>query len=110
MARRTNPIQPIIDKLPAPVKNKYFIVLVVFLFILFFVNRVNPLIQWELGQTLEELEDKKKYYEQKLEEVETDRADNEKNIEKYAREHYYMKKADEDVFIIVEEEDPFREK
>ena len=28
---------------------------------------------------------------------------NNKNLEKFAREQYYMKKADEDIFVVVEE-------
>ena len=38
------------------------------------------------------------------EEVKQDKKDIENDKEKFAREHYYMKKDNEDVYIIVEEE------
>jgi hypothetical protein len=104
MARRINPFQPVLDKLPGPLKNKYFLTLAVFFFVIIFVNKVNPITQLKLQGTKTELEGKKKYYKQKLEEVAQDRVDNERHVEKFAREHYYMKKKVEDVFVIVEEE------
>ncbi len=93
-----------LDKLPAPLKNKYVITLIIFLFFFVFINRINPLTQLSLQNHKKEMEDKKAYYEQKLEKVKEDKADNERNIEKFAREKYYMKKGNEDVFIIVDDE------
>jgi cell division protein FtsB len=103
--KRIDPLKPLLDKLPAWTKNIYILTLIVFFFVIIFVNRVNPLTQWSLQSTKQELQDKKKYYEDKLEKVKSDKIDNDNNIEKFARENYYMKKKDEDVFIIVEEED-----
>lgn len=44
-----------------------------------------------------------KFYEEKIKEAREEAEDFELTKEKYAREHYYMKRADEDVFIIKEE-------
>lgn len=57
--------------------------------------------------TLNEMEDEKQYYleridedSRRLNELKTDQD----NLEKFAREQYFMKKENEDVFVIVEEE------
>jgi len=57
--------------------------------------------------TLHEMKDEKQYYleridedSRRLNELKTDRD----NLEKFAREEYFMKKENEDVFVIVEEE------
>lgn len=57
--------------------------------------------------TLHEMEEEKQYYLERIEEdsrrlneLKTDRD----NLEKFAREQYFMKKENEDVFVIVEEE------
>ena len=54
-------------------------------------------------QTIKNLETEKAYYEQetekntrRLQELKSDKHD----LEKFARERYFMKKADEDVFVI----------
>lgn len=58
--------------------------------------------------TLNEMEDEKQYYleridedSRRLKELKTDQD----NLEKFAREQYFMKKENEDVFVIVEEEE-----
>ncbi len=105
MARRTNPLEPILSRIPAPLRNKYIITLIIFLLIMLFFNKINPLTQWNLQGTKEELQEKKAYYEKELEDVNLDRRDSRRDIEKFAREKYYMKKDNEDVFIIVDEEE-----
>lgn len=104
MAIRNNPFKPFLKKIPTPLRNKYFLVLVVFFGWLIFFDTHDVLTQWRLQQSLHKLEQDKIYYEEKIEEVKKDKRDIENNKEKFAREHYYMKKSNEDVFIIVEEE------
>jgi len=57
--------------------------------------------------TLNQLEKDKLYYQERIEEdrkrIEELKTDDE-NLEKFAREQYLMKKENEDVFYIVEEE------
>lgn len=105
MAKKINPLQPLLDKLPAPLKNKYILTLIVFFFIILFVNKITPLTQLSLQNTKKDRIKKKEYYEKLKEEVKNDKIDNVRNIEKFARENYYMKKKNEDVFIIVEEDE-----
>ena len=46
----------------------------------------------------------KRFYTEKIEDAEQERLDLDINDEKFAREQYYMKKSNEDVFIIEEKE------
>jgi len=102
MATRNNPFRPIIQKLPAPFRNKYFVVLGLFFAWLIFFDKHDVLTQWKLQQTLQTLEEDKVFYEESIEQLREDQVDLENNQEKFAREHYQMSKKDEDVFIIIE--------
>ncbi len=81
-------------------------VLVFLVWLLIFDN--NSLIdRVKYLNTLHEMKDEKQYYleridedSRRLNELKTDRD----NLEKFAREEYFMKKENEDVFVIVEEE------
>ena len=81
-------------------------VLVFLVWLLIFDN--NSLIdRVKYLNTLHEMKDEKQYYleridedSRRLNELKTDRD----NLEKFAREQYFMKKENEDVFVIVEEE------
>lgn len=62
--------------------------------------------QIKMYRELARLADEKRYYVQKLSEVETERMEvmgNKKLIEKFAREKYLMKKPNEEIFVIVDE-------
>ena len=63
--------------------------------------------QMRMYRELVRLADEKKYYVQKLNEVETERMEvmgNKKLIEKFAREKYLMKRPNEEIFVIVDED------
>ena len=105
MAKSNNPLQPLLDQLPKPLRNKYFLVLVVFFTWMFFVDKHDIMTVIGLQQTVNKLEEDKTYYSKKLEEAKQERLDLEVNKEKFARERYYMQKSNEDVYIIVEEEE-----
>ena len=103
MAIRNNPFRPLLKKIPAPFRNRYFLVLVLFIGWMVFFDKHDVLTGFKLQQTLSHLEADKVYYQERIEDAKEDRLDLDQNKEKYAREHYYMQKSDEDVFIIVEE-------
>ncbi|MFK7808748.1 MAG: septum formation initiator family protein [Saprospiraceae bacterium] len=103
MAVRNNPFKPIVKMIPAPFRNRYFVVLVLSAAWIIFFDKHDVVTQWKLNQSLNELETDKIYYQAQIEQVKKDKKDLETNIEKFAREHYYMKKPSEDVFIFVEE-------
>ena len=104
MAVRNNPFKPIIKQIPAPLRNKYFLVLTIFIAWMIFFDKHDMLTQWQLQQTLNKMEEDKNYYDEKIRETWQDKQDLESNKEKFAREHYNLQKDNEDVFIIVENE------
>ncbi|MCU0468390.1 MAG: septum formation initiator family protein [Arcicella sp.] len=62
--------------------------------------------QIKMYRELSRLEDEKKYYAQKIKEVEKERIEvmgNKKLVEKFAREKYLMKKPKEEIFVLVDE-------
>ena len=96
-----------IKKLPPVIKNFYFIVGVVFIVWMLFIDSNDLYSQYKRQNKLEELEQQKAYYTQKIKEVEKDREEllsNEELLEKFAREKYLMKKESEDLYILVTEE------
>lgn len=105
MAKSNNPLQPLFDQLPKPLRNKYFLVLVVFFAWMFFVDKHDIMTVVGLQRTVNKLEEDKTYYSKKLEDAKQERLDLEVNKEKFARERYYMQKSNEDVYIIVEEDE-----
>ena len=103
LAIPTNPWQAIWSRLPRPLQNKYYLTLVVFFFILVFLDRHSIWTQWRLYRAQQRMEQDKAFYQEKIKEARDEAEDFELTKEKFAREHYYMKKRDEDVFIIKEE-------
>lgn len=100
-----NSFQAIKEQIPAPLRNKYFLVLALFFAWMIFLDRHDLVTQWRLQNTVNKLEEDRAFYTEKIEAAEQERLDLDINDEKFAREQYYMKKSDEDVFIIVEKED-----
>ncbi len=87
--------------------SRYLIVLVFFMVWMVFLDNYSYLEHRILNKELDELEDNKKYYE---EEIKKDGENikllkNPDQIEKYAREKYYMKRDSEDIYIIEFEEE-----
>lgn len=102
MALTTNPWQALWQKLPAPLQNRYYLTLLVFFFILVFLDRHSLWTQWRLFRAQQRLESDKAFYQDKIREAKDEAEDFELTKEKFAREHYFMKQRDEDVFIIQE--------
>lgn len=65
-----------------------------------------------LDNQIEELEDNKTYYQEEIkkDEAQIKQLKNPEQIEKYAREKYYMKKDSEDIYIIEFEGDTIEKK
>ena len=102
MAVRNNPFKPFTKRIPAPFKNKYFLIATIFVAWMVFFDKHDVLTQWQLQQTLNNLEEDKQYYKTKIREAHEDRVDIQNNKEKFAREKYYLQKNNEDVFIMIE--------
>lgn len=91
-------------KLPKWLKNKYAITLLVFIIWLLFFDQNNIISQISYIRQLRKLKREKAYFAKEIVKSKADLKDlttNDKALEKFARENYYMKKPDEDVFVIV---------
>lgn len=102
MARRKsqNPFNGLASSIPAPIRNRYFLVLALFFAWMTFFDRHDLMTQWKLSKSVERLEYRKAYFSNKIVETKENKKEIESNREKFAREKYYMHKKDEDVFII----------
>lgn len=92
-------------------KNIYLVILVIFVIWMLFGDSNSWLIHNELNNEIENIEDEKKYYKKEIEKdiKAMKKLNNEEGIEKLAREEYYMKKENEDIYII-EYEDSLKTK
>jgi cell division protein DivIC len=100
MALPANPWQAMWKQLPAPLQNRYYLTLLIFFFILIFLDKNNLWAQWRLVRAKQRLETDRAFYQQKIQEAREEAEDFELTQEKFAREHYYMKQGNEDVFVI----------
>lgn len=98
-----NPFKPLIDRIPKPLRNKYFLALGLFVVWMLFFDRHHLFTQLQLHNTLESLKEEKTFYEGQIKQSWQDRLEMEQNREKFAREKYHLKKKNEDVYVIIEE-------
>lgn len=91
------------NKLPTPLRNRYFITAIAFVAFMIFFDRHDLLTQIHLQRTVNKLEQDKVFYEDQIQGEEEKRLDMEINQERFAREQYYMQRNNEDVFIIKDE-------
>jgi len=105
MAKRKNPLQPLLDRVPKPFRNRYILVLMFFFVWMVFVDKHNLWTQIRLQRTVNKMHEDREMYKEKIEEAKQERLDLEVHKEKFAREQYFMKKRGEDVFIIEETEE-----
>ena len=85
--------------------NKYVFTLTGFLVWLTFFDKHDFILQHSYRKTLESLEKEKEYYSREIDKNTKEMTElftNQKNLEKFARERYYMKRDNEDVFVFVE--------
>lgn len=95
-----NPFKPLINQLPSGFRNRVFIILAIFFIWMLVFDKASVYTQYKLSRTVNRLQNDKIYYQNQIKEVEAQRLDMENNTEKFARERYFMKTSDEDVFII----------
>lgn len=91
--------------------SKYVLILLLFLVWMIFFDTNSYFIHKELNDDIKALEQTKEFYR---EEIDKDKEFIEKmkdsdEVEKYAREKYYLKKENEDIYII-EHEDSLKSK
>ncbi|WP_018611398.1 FtsB family cell division protein [Segetibacter koreensis] len=84
-------------------KNKYAVSLIVFIVWILFFDRNDLFTQWDRKQELQKLETSTSFYEKEIANTKKDLMDlNNKPaiLEKFAREKFYLKRANEDLFLI----------
>jgi cell division protein FtsB len=87
--------------------NKYWISFFVLFVLLAFIDQYNFRAHYKLLKELRTLKKEKAFF---LEEIERDSTifynlfESDHNLEKFAREKYKMKKSNEDIFLILEED------
>lgn len=89
------------------ISNKYIWVLLFFSGWMIFLDNYSYFDHRFLDNQISELEDNKTYYEEEIykDEEQIKELRNPEQIEKYAREKYFMKKENEDIYIIEFESD-----
>jgi len=87
-------------------RNKYLSATLLFIIWIAFFDQTSLIYDVHLTQKERQLKAQKIYYEkqtlaatEQLKELQTDPA----NLEKFAREKYFMKKANEDVYVLVDQ-------
>lgn len=84
--------------------NKYFITVLAFLVWMIFFDSTSFLVINELNQEIDKYEKQLSYYKdeyQKNDDFYKKLMNNKDEKEKYARENYFMKKPNEEIFILV---------
>jgi cell division protein DivIC len=104
-----NPFKKISSRYPflKILGNRYVIVIVFVVIWLTFLDNYSYFENRILDKEIQELEDNKQYYIQEIKKDSTSirQLNNPDQTEKYAREKYYMKRGNEDIYIIEFEED-----
>ncbi|MFN0199940.1 MAG: FtsB family cell division protein [Bacteroidia bacterium] len=88
-------------------KNKYLAVLAIAAIWMLFFDRYNLLSQFKMRDQLQKLKADKELYKEGVESLdyEIDKLFTDpRELEKFAREQYWLKRSNEEVFIIEEEE------
>ena len=82
--------------------NKYLLIVILFSIWMFFFDTNSYFIHNELNNSIESLENNKDIYkdEIKKDKIFINKMKDSNEVEKYAREKYYLKKENEDIYII----------
>lgn len=93
-------------------KNAFILISVVFAIWMLFFDTNSFLTHWELNKDIDDLEDEKEYYQREIEKdkKEIKKLSEEEGLEKLAREKYYMKKENEEIYIIEYEDSIAKQK
>ncbi|MDQ7948388.1 MAG: septum formation initiator family protein [Pedobacter sp.] len=90
------------------IRNKYFIAIVAFGVWMLFFDKNDMLSQYEYRTEVNKLQQEKDFYLRETASVKKDLQELDSNLnsaEKFAREKYFMKKDNEDVFVIVKQKE-----
>ena len=95
-----------LSKIPNWLKNKYVITIVGFIVWLAFFDQNNFITQYDFIKELKSLEKDKAFFIEELNKTRQELNDlttNPVTLEKFAREKYFMKKDNEEIFVFEQE-------
>ena len=104
MMKKPEFINVILRKYPL-LANRYFLASIVFLIWVVFIDASSLISQYSGNRKLFELKREKRYYQQEIRKTKAELHDlfsDEHSLEKFAREHYFMKKDNEDVWVVTD--------
>ncbi len=83
-------------------RRLWVITIAVFVLVVAVFDKNNLIEAWRLRQKINELEAQKEYYQQKITEDSTilENLRDDDYLERYAREHYLMKRKDETIYLL----------
>ncbi|WP_298740974.1 septum formation initiator family protein [uncultured Chitinophaga sp.] len=93
-------------KIPAYLRNKFIIASAAFVIWIGFLDRNNLLSQFQLQSEVNKLESQKAFFRSEIDKTREEQREllsSPEKLEKFAREQYLMKKDNEDLFIIKDE-------
>ncbi len=93
----------LLQHLKALLTSKYLIVLSLAIVWMIFFDNYNLPSHVSMNQQISQLKADKQFYQKAIQEVDFEYAklyNNPEALERYAREQFYMKRADEDVFVV----------
>ena len=84
------------------IKSTYGIIIILFIFWMIFFDSNSLIIHNELNNDINELDVQKSYYEEEIakDNIELQLIQTDSGLEKYAREKLFMKKDNEEIFLI----------
>lgn len=97
-----------LSKILQVLKNKYLLALIGFAVLLLFVDHNDIFVQMDRKKQLNDLILSKQFYENEIAKTQKQLSELQNSpaaLEKYAREKFFMKKSNEDLFIVEEETD-----
>ncbi len=94
------------------ISNKYVLILLLFVVWMLFFDTNSYLIHRELDKDINALEDNAEFYKGEIENDKSfiQKMEDSNEMEKFAREKYYLKKENEDIYIIEHDDSIKKEK
>ena len=90
------------NKLLKLIKSTYGVIITLFIIWMIFFDSNSLIIHHDLNNDINELDDQKSYYEKEIanDNIELQLIQSDSGLEKYAREKLFMKKDNEEIFLI----------
>lgn len=96
------------EKTPSYLKNKYVIIILLFIVWIIFFDNYNLIRQSKIKKEIKQLEENKSFYTKEIKKDSTEYYEllnSDEKKEKFAREKFLMRKENEDVYIIRKKND-----